>query len=137
MEIFKYKHAYWEPKFAEEHLDDLLSRNVKINDTNLVLTCLSLFEDEYFDHIEAIFINNVDLRTYLVLLNQKGNHHYLGFNDRERLISNGALYSHKSVGFNMTMLSFRYILIYRSTDGMSYNIWYDGEHILHLLTGTN
>lgn len=137
MEIFKYKHDYCNPQFVEEHLEDLLSRVVKINDPNLVLTSLSLFDDEYFNHIEVIFIDNADLRTYLLLLNQKEDHHYLGFNNRQRLISNGALHSHNTIGFNMTMLSFRYIIILRSIDYMKYGIWYYGEHILHYVTGLN
>ena len=137
MEIFKYQYSFNDPKFLEEYSEDLQSRIIKINAPNLVLNCLSLFEDEYFENIEVIYIDNIDLRTYLVLLNQKEIHFYLGINLHGKCISDGALFGHESVGFNMIALSFRYIIILKSLDYMNGSLNYYAALIWNFIKKTS
>lgn len=135
MEIYNKEPHFYKLNSNGEINGNLLEKIIRIHDPNIILTCLSLFEDEFFNDIELIFIDNISRRNYTFLLNQKGNYEYLGFTSGGKRISHGVFNSNQSMGINLTMLSTRYLIIFKIFNKKLYDcFWFHGEKMIEILT---
>lgn len=113
MKIFDYIQG--DTRLSQESANEINRKILRVTDINLVQTCFNLFDDEKFEHIEAIFIDNTTEESYQILLNQKEDHFYVGFDSDLNYQSHGILFVNKHAGKSYSKLNFRYLMIYKDT----------------------
>ena len=99
---------------VDYHLDKSGFSVFKTSETETVLSCLSLFEKEADDSPDVIIIDNLLDISYLVRLENKIEHFYLGFDIDYQFTSKGYLYVNKAKGKNYSMFSERSTVIFKN-----------------------
>lgn len=103
-------------RLSQESANETNRKIVRVTDINLVQTCFNLFDDEKFEHVEAIYIDNPGEESYQIRLNQKQDHFYVGFDADLNYQSHGILFVNTHAGKSYVKLTFRYLMIYKDTN---------------------
>lgn len=135
MKIFDF--IPFDSRLTQESVNDINRLILRVTDIKLVQTCFNLFDDEKFEQIEAIFIDNPTEESYQILLNQKEVHFFVGFDSDFNYESHGILFVNTHAGKSYFKLTFRYLMIYKDTNELfkrADNIWSDNWIIKFLTT---
>ena len=134
MKIFDF--ITFDSKLTQESANEINRKILRVKDLNLVQTCFNLFDDEKFEHAEAIFIDNPREESYQILLNQREVHFFVGFDSDLNYESHGILFVNTHAGKCYSKLTFRYLMIYKDISELlkrADNIWSD-NWIIKFLT---
>lgn len=127
----------FDSKLTQESANEINRKILRVTDINLVQSCFNIIEDERFEHIEAIFIDNPTEESYQILLNRKQDHFFVGFDSDFNYESHGILFVNTHTGKSYSKLTFRYLMIYKDTSELfkrAENIWSNNWIIKFLTT---
>ena len=97
----------------DSQLNQMKLKFFKTSEPQAALSCLSLFENESCGSPDVIILDNIRDISCLVLLKNKIEHFYLGFDSDFQLTSKGYIYVNKAKGENYSMFSERSTVIFK------------------------